>query len=1013
MHPNRLLNIAMLSFLGLPLVLHAVVREEVTFRGPHDQIVQVLTDDVDSSGTAIVLTNSYVQIQTGLNFQDEKGDWVPSTPAFELVPGAATAWRAQHKVSIAANLNTAEAVAIRLPDDQLLVSNIYGLAYYDTETGQSVLLGEIKDCSGYVVEDTEVIFPDAFSQISADVRYRMTTSSFEQDVILRERPPSPESFGLNPATTRLEVWTEFTGSPSPARSIKADLSDSKRQKAGTEEPAPDEILDFKSAQIGAGRTFRMSEPDESLALVVKHWLSGNDGRKFLVEGVALEELEKGIITLPPSRDGAQVLRRSPSRLQALNALPRKSKRGDLENVQVKRLKSGRDDEMIAQVERPGVVLDYLTLNTTQNNYTFTSHQTYHVTGAVVLTGTTTFEGGTVVKFDSTTTPKLEVQGALSFGGMPYLPVVFTAKHDNTVGGFVASGTPSGSYGSANGALVINNGAATSIPYARFRHLRRGLAFMNGTGHSVKHSQFVQCSEGIWSTTALAYSLFNSLFDSTSIVLAGNAATITAQHLTVRTATTFNTGHSVTLANTLLVGVTTPGSYTQVAGSVSATPAGGTAFETIAGGQLYLPAGSPHRNSGTSTIDSTLATELKKMTTEAPQILTGSLSVNTTLSSRVQRDTDQVDKGYHYDSLDYVVKNLDATAALILTNGVAIAVAGNYGVDLRNAGQLISEGRAENLNRLTRWHNVQEQSAAEGNGGPIAKITANYTTRPVLSLRFTQANALSESGTTLLDMNIVQPPTWRFQSISLEFCQARNIGLPLIAPSDTSAASVLLRNNLFERSTILVQKMASGAATPLTGNFYNNLFWRGALTLGYDSGGGNPGWALRDNLFDGGSTAFSGNLQSSVIRWNNGFTTGTANAFGGSTNKTGLSTDYQSNGTWGNRYYPASGVAPSLFTLINAGSRLRDVAGLYHFTVKSATGTKEAVDTPDTVDIGLHYVGLNGSGQPNDTDGDGIPDYVEDRNGNGSATPDADETGWQQSNGAGSGSGALQVFTPLM
>lgn len=1010
MHPNRLLNIATLSFLGLPLVLHAVVREEVTFRGPHDQIVQVLTDDVDSNGTAIVLTNSYVQIQTGLNFQDEKGEWVPSTPAFELVPGAATAWRAQHKVSIAANLNTAEAVAIRLPDDQLLVSNIYGLAYYDTESGQSVLLGEIKDCSGYVVENTEAIFPDAFSHISADVRYRMTTSSFEQDVILRERPPSPESFGLNPATTRLEVWTEFTGSPSPARSIKADPGDSERKQAGTEEPVPDEILDFKSAQIGAGRTFRLSEPDESLALVVKHWLSGNDGRKFLVEGVALEELEKGIITLPPSRDGAQVLRRSSSRLQALNALPRKSKRGDLESVQVRRLKSGRDDEMIAKVERPGVVLDYLTLNTTQNNYTFASDQTYHVTGAVVLTGTTTFEGGTVVKFDSTTTPKLEVQGALNFGGAPYLPVVFTAKHDNTVGGFVASGTPSGYYGSASGALVINNSLTNAVPYARFRHLRRGLTILNGSSHLVKHSQFVQCVDGLAPKNTVH--LLNVLFHNVGNALAGSAATVNCQHVTANIVNQFNYASAATVSylNSLLVQVTTVGSY--YINPPETAPNGLGIFQTVGGGNHYLVAGSTYRNSGSASIDSTLASDLKKMTTEPPQILTGSLSIDSTLSPRVQRDTDRVDIGYHYDSLDYVIKNLDSTATLLLTNGVAIAVAGSYGVDLRNAGKLISEGRAENLNQLTRWHNVQEQTAAEGNGGPVAKITANYTTLPAFVLRFTQATALSESGTTLLDMNIVQPPTWRFQSISLEFCQVRNLGLPLVAPSDTSTATVVLRNNLFERSTILVQKMGSGAATPLTANFYNNLFWRGTLNVGYDSGGGNPGWALKDNLFDGVTNFFSGNLQSSVSRSNNGFTTGTANAFGGSNNKA-VSTDYQANGNWGNRYYPASGVAPSLFTMINAGSRLRDVAGLYHFTVKSATETKEGVDTPDTVDIGFHYVGLNGFSQPNDTDGDGTPDYVEDRNGNGSTTPDAGETRWQQSNGAGPGSGALQVFTPLM
>ena len=52
----------------------------------------------------------------------------------------------------------------------------------------------------------------------------------------------------------------------------------------------------------------------------------------------------------------------------------------------------------------------------------------------------------------------------------------------------------------------------------------------------------------------------------------------------------------------------------------------------------------------------------------------------------------------------------------------------------------------------------------------------------------------------------------------------------------------------------------------------------------------------------------------------------------------------------------------------------------------------------------------GTGRPLDTDGDGIPDYLEDRNGDG--TTDDGETDWQTSNSGVSGAGGLQVFTPF-
>jgi hypothetical protein len=64
-----------------------------------------------------------------------------------------------------------------------------------------------------------------------------------------------------------------------------------------------------------------------------------------------------------------------------------------------------------------------------------------------------------------------------------------------------------------------------------------------------------------------------------------------------------------------------------------------------------------------------------------------------------------------------------------------------------------------------------------------------------------------------------------------------------------------------------------------------------------------------------------------------------------------------------------------------------------------------------VDLGFHYVGLVSS-VPADYDGDGLANYLEDRNGDGSAVGDA--TSWQSyDSGNGlSGTPGLSVFTPL-
>src|SRR2546422_5057409 len=218
--------------------------------GPHHRTWQTVKVERDDLGRLVTITNSYVELATGMNVWSEtEGNWVAASDEIELVNGGAVAARTQHKLTFLPNLNDPDPpINLYLPDGRLLRSQIVGLAYTESDTGKSVFISELKDSVGQVVGRNQVVYPDAFQSIKADVRYTVTQCCFEQDLILREQIPDPAAMGLNPKTARLEVWTEFFGGPDPEKSTRAIL----RNNGDTD---PDDTLNFGSMQMIVGKTF--------------------------------------------------------------------------------------------------------------------------------------------------------------------------------------------------------------------------------------------------------------------------------------------------------------------------------------------------------------------------------------------------------------------------------------------------------------------------------------------------------------------------------------------------------------------------------------------------------------------------------------------------------------------------------------------------------------------------------------------------------------------------------------
>jgi hypothetical protein len=212
--------------------------------------------------------------------------------------------------------------------------------------------------------------------------------------------------------------------------------------------------------------------------------------------------------------------------------------------------------------------------------------------------------------------------------------------------------------------------------------------------------------------------------------------------------------------------------------------------------------------------------------------------------------------------------------------------------------------------------------------------------------------------------------------------------------NSSNIVITLTNSLLDRVNLTIHEYTQGEVRA-----YNNLFREGSAAYLQVALGSS--WEWKDNLFD--KYALNFYVSGTFIHSHNGYVTGYDRLTPTNANDQVLtgSPAYEI-GPLGRYYLPTNSI------MIDTGSRNATNAGLYHYT----TSTNQTKELTSQVEIGFHYVAVNSSGQPIDSDGDGLPDYFEDLDGDG--TVDSGETDWQSYNSLNSltGTPGIQVFTPL-
>jgi hypothetical protein len=697
-----------------------IISSSVAERGLNHQVVHTIRAITNQSGQVCFHTNRHVELASGMHYQ-QNGQWLKSKDQIQLGQENAVASEGPHKVIFPGSVLQAQ--DLLTPDNKRLRSRVVGLAFFDYQSKQRVFIGELKDSTGQLTGRNRVTYTDAFTGVKAEIRYTYFKSGFEQDVILRERPRLPEEFGLNPNSTRLEVWTEFFDPPEPIRHQRIRKHWIKAKE--------DQLLDFGAMKIASGTAYSLAGGHDKQRgiLIEKQWLN-IDGRTFLVEDASFRWMTPHLRKLP-ARAQANIQKGSPDGvLYAVSTnylLPKIAAMVSTNQIQI----------ASSVPEEPGLVLDYAIVQST-DNFTFQGDTTYYVSGIVNLGGTTTIEGGTVIKYDEGA--ELNILGTIDCKTAQYHPAILTARDDDSCGEFLdeSTGIVEGHY--AEVALSLQNGGDLS----NLRILYAKEAIHSFQWYSVKHSQFLHCGWGLTTENA-GVTAQNILMWDVGTNFFGRFYHANVAHLTSHQAVRLNDdwafefyedpdqciGSSyssyIDMINSLLVEVSAQGIVPLHRTHVESDSSGANVFQTSGAGSHYLKDNSPYHSAGNTMIGLPLLADLKTRTTHPPINFPQFMEISGELAlfPQIPRDVgNYLDLGYHYDAIDYTV------AMMFLNGGTVNVMPGTtvgfrneatsnpawpwttygltfFGIDLLKGSTFISHGTASRPNSFCDVQLVQE------------------------------------------------------------------------------------------------------------------------------------------------------------------------------------------------------------------------------------------------------------------------------------------------------------------
>ncbi len=567
-----------------------------------------------------------VTVATGLNYTNAYGQLVESKEQITILStGGAQAVQGRHQAYFPPDIYEGP---VRIVGPGGLQQQSQPLGLFLDDGAKTVLIAAVTHSVGQLVGSNRILYTNAFVGVDGDIQFTYRRSGVEQDVILRSRPPSVP--GLNPATTRLEMVTEFFGTNNPVQKVLP---------VNRQDGLSDVTLTFgNKMQMVPGRAMFIGADRHKMSRAgvptYKSWLNVN-GRKLLIEAVPLWRIKPALEQLQASADSGPNAYTANSMLGWLSTQrllpPKREFTQSTNQIQVALVDLNR---------KPGLLLDYNIVDSDQTgDCRFEANSTYLIAADVYVSGTTTFGQGTVLKFPDDGSGSLDCGGPVVCETTPFNPAVFTSENDDSAGEVLpeSNGNPAGQ--NADYLFVRNN---SELKHCRFSYAAAAVVTLGDAEFS--DVQFYQCCDGIVPCgdtlvrNALVRDCF-ALFDA-----GGNCENVTFDNCAA--ATDYGDAYFTNCIFSGMANLTND--YWGMGASVNGSHNGfdnsdqvfgdnaviGSGYQSGPLGNFYLPANSPFINKGSTTAD---RVELYWWTTQ--------------LGGQDIEGTSIVDLGYHYPAVD--------------------------------------------------------------------------------------------------------------------------------------------------------------------------------------------------------------------------------------------------------------------------------------------------------------------------------------------------------------------------